>query len=69
MTKRQGNRDLDLTRCVIDGNADDVRQKLAGGLDPDIREEEDDPTPLIVAAACRSGKISCGDDARTCHGC
>src|SRR3974377_1078388 len=51
MAKRKTNRYHDLTHAVIHGTVDDVRQILATGMDPDAREEADDPTPLMVAAA------------------
>jgi len=51
MAKRQANRYRDLPLAVLDGTADDVSQILAGGIDPDSREDPNDPTPLMIAAA------------------
>jgi hypothetical protein len=40
-----------LTHAVVDGSADDVRGLIAAGTHPDERDEPDEPTPLMVAAA------------------
>jgi hypothetical protein len=40
-----------LIDAALNGSAEDVRRMIADGTPPDNREEENDPTPLKVAAA------------------
>ncbi len=49
--RRRDRRFHDLAEAVLNGTADDVRRLLADGTHPDDREEANDPTPLMVAAA------------------
>lgn len=51
MARRQAKQDDDLSRAVIEGTTDAVRQMIARGIDPDGREVPEDPTPLMIAAA------------------
>jgi ankyrin repeat protein len=52
MAKRRSKPRFDnLTHAVLDGSVEDVRGMIAGGTDPDDREEADEPTPLMEAAA------------------
>jgi hypothetical protein len=52
MAPRRQKRKFDgLTDAVANGTADDVRRMIADGTHPDDREEADDPTPLMMAAA------------------
>jgi hypothetical protein len=41
----------DLIDAVVRGNVGDVQQVLAAGIHPDARDDEQEPTPLMVAAA------------------
>jgi hypothetical protein len=49
--RRTRQRFENLTHAVREGSAADVRVMIAGGTDPDDREEPEEPTPLMVAAA------------------
>jgi len=52
MARRKGKRRFEtLMHAALEGSADDVRGLLADGTHPDDREEPDDPTPLMAAAA------------------
>src|SRR5689334_14098286 len=51
MTKNRAQQAGDLSRAVVDGTAETVREMLARGVDPDSREDAGDPTPLMIAAA------------------
>jgi ankyrin repeat protein len=48
---RGPRRPENLHDAIQNGTADDVRQYLANGADPNEIEEAGDPTPLMVAAA------------------
>src|SRR5436305_968444 len=52
MAQRKAKRRFeDLTRAALEGSAEDIRGMIAEGTHPDDREEADDPTPLMAAAA------------------
>ena len=49
--QRRAQRFNDLAEAVLGGTADDVRRMTADGTHPDDRDEINDPTPLMIAAA------------------
>jgi hypothetical protein len=49
--RRSKRRFEDLAHAVLEGSAEDVRGMIADGTHADDREEENDPTPLMIAAA------------------
>jgi hypothetical protein len=52
MAQRKTKRRFDdLAHAVLEGSAEDVRGMIADGTHPDDREEANDPTPLMAAAA------------------
>ncbi len=52
MAARRAERRFEsVTHATLEGSADDVRALIAGGAHPDEREEADEPTPLMAAAA------------------
>jgi hypothetical protein len=52
MAQRRSKRRFDnLTHAALEGSAEDVRGMIADGTHPDDREEADEPTPLMAAAA------------------
>jgi hypothetical protein len=56
MAKRRSKKQFgNLTHAVLEGSAEDVRGMIDEGTPPDDREEADEPTPLMAAAA--SGRL------------
>jgi hypothetical protein len=52
MARGRSKRRFDnLTHAAVDGSADDVRGMIEAGTHPDDREEAEEPTPLMMAAA------------------
>jgi hypothetical protein len=49
--RRRHPQSYDLAEAVLGGTVDDVRRLLGDGRPPDDREEANDPTPLMMAAA------------------
>jgi hypothetical protein len=55
MAKRRSKRFDNLTHAALEGSAEDVRRMIDDGTPPDDREEADELTPLMAAAA--SGRL------------
>jgi hypothetical protein len=49
--RRSKQRSDNIFRAALEGSVEDVRGMIAAGTHPDDREEADDPTPLVAAAA------------------